>query len=173
MKKISMLIMAAAILVATTAFSEAYAQEKAMTNAEFAGLLVKVLGTPVPAGSENLPADEYYQVIANSLATVGITNFVNAAKDATITCAQFAEIVYPLVGGVEPLSIEEKLSFLIATISMPAYNLNKVLTLSEAAAILNNPNIVPLIAEAYRGPAFGSESGLAPGFTLEDTPSQS
>lgn len=150
-----------------------HAAEETITNAQFAELLVRVLGTAVPEGSEELPGDQYYEVLVNALAATGITNLVDTDPAGYVTCARFIDTIYPIVGGTQSLDIEGKREFLVATIDMPDYALNDNMIFSEAAAILNNPNFAPLVAEGYRGIAFGSESGLAPGFTLEDTASQS
>jgi hypothetical protein len=172
MRKLAFLATVTAFLAAMIAAPAAVALDEPMTNFELADLMVSILGTQLPDGAEDLPAAEYYEAMAAALAEVGITVFMNSAPDAPVTCEEFTELVYPIVGGVEPSAINEKLAFLVENIGMPEISLDKTLALSEAAQILNNPAVAPLIVEAYRSPLFTSESGLAPGFILEDTASK-
>jgi len=145
---------------------------KAITNAEFAELLMDRLGIELPAGSEDLPAEEYFEVMSNALAANGIPNFVNAKRNGPITYAEFVEVMYTVVGGKENITTEQKLKYLVANINMPEIDLTGTLTLARAIEILSNPATAPLIAEAFTPLAAGGTAGQAPGFTLEDTASQ-
>lgn len=177
MKKIVAIFCACAMLIGFAHVSSSFAKDKTMTNAEFAELVIGVIGINLPAGSNMLADNEYFEVMGNVLALNGIYNFVAADPNAHVACNEFVDVLYTMVGAEGDLSESEKLEYLINNCNMPAYGLGELITLAEATEIINNPACSVLVAEAYREPgavaaiAGGDRSDTeAPGFKLEETP---
>ncbi|MEA3489425.1 MAG: hypothetical protein U9R44_03660 [Candidatus Omnitrophota bacterium] len=175
MKKLFLFFIAGAVIATgITAFSS-MAHADAMTKAEFAELLVKSIGIELPAGSEDLSAEEYFEVMANALAVTGIDDFVGAEANEPVTFDYFVEVTYAMSGQEEDVSIEEKLKYLFDTYGIPRRGLNKTLTPAEAAAFLNNPAFAALIAEGFSPVGMGrvDRAGTeAPGYKFERTATQ-
>ena len=129
------------------------ADQIVLTNSSFADLLVKVLGVELPAGTENLAEEEYYEVLSNLLATIGIAYFANNPKGEEVSYAGFVEVLYAVVGG-EEVNSELKHKYLIETCNIPMWdNLDDSITYQEAIDLLNNPSCSTLLAEAYSPPS--------------------
>ncbi|MBN1353598.1 MAG: hypothetical protein JW994_02870 [Candidatus Omnitrophica bacterium] len=169
MKKLSIALLAGLLITVFTVMTSANASESVMTNAEFADLLVKTLGIELPQGSENLSAAEYYEVLANVLASKGILYFTNAKPDDPILAGHVAGILYALTGGTGDVNIDEIMKSLVDKGYIPAVDPNSRVSVAFAADVLNNPEFTSAMAEGYL--PIGALPGLeSPGFTLEDTP---
>ena len=163
------------LLVLTLTFSvcNVYAEDtnKVITNKEFAEILVNMMGIELPADVNELSEEEYFEVLANALASRGLTNFVGAKHDEALSSDDFIDIAFKMVGGEGDLTLEEKILLIAQKLPGIEYDLNSQPTLYGVTNFLNNPVFAPLVVEAYRPveELFGG-SGEAPGFTLEDTP---
>ena len=171
MKKLISIVAVSALLTFVATVFPSFAQAGTATNAEIAELLVKVLGIELPAGTEDLPVNEYYEVAANILAVNGINNFVGAVPDAAVSSTEFITLLYTIVGGPGGANTDEMLKVLTDSYQMPAYDPNAALTFAKAADVLNNPQFATLVAEAYSAAEALERGGAeAPGFKLEETP---
>jgi len=86
-------------LIITLLFSTALAygviQDSAViTNAEFADILVSVLGIEMPFGSDRLSDTEFFEVQSNILAEKNITQFLNEDPSAPVTRGKVADVLY-------------------------------------------------------------------------------
>lgn len=149
--------------------SAVFAADPAITNKELADILVRMTAAELPAGTEGLSEDEYYEVLANVLAARGITTFLNTSAGDEVTWEDFVKILYKMVGGTEGATAEEKFQYLVDTCEMPQGDVGEKITAAQAVSILNNPACATLVAEAYRSPEIGRRDATAPGFKLEET----
>ena len=174
-KKIIVTTVISVFLVSGIASFNVCAEENSMTGVEFAELLIGTLGVTVPAGSEDLPIGEYFEVLSNILASNGVTYFTNASWDSSVTWGDFVDVLYAMIGPGTDSTLEAKLAYLVDNGGMPSYDLNGMPTFMQAAEVLNNPSFSALIVEAY-GPPTGDvieRYGInAPGITPESTASQ-
>jgi len=142
-----------------------------ITNAEFAQILVNIIGVPVPAGTENLSDEEHFEVLSNILATAGINSFTGLNGSDPISCEIMVAALYQAMGGPDDATYDEKIAYLSQSgFDVPACfgaggNANR----SMVIAILNNPAFSNLVAEAYSPPDTGAGGGGvgAPGVVSE------
>ena len=159
MRKIIMVVCVSVFLFALVAHNS-FADESALTNVEFAELLVSTMGIELPEGTEDLSDAEYFDVIANILASRGIENFVGADPQNTITFGEMVNILYVMVGGTEELDSAGKIAYLVESGVVVDYGSpDATISLVQAQDILNNPAFADLVVEAYRPPAGVGPSG--------------
>lgn len=175
MRKTFVTLLVAAIFMLSAATVSSMADTQTMTNAEFAELVVKTLGIELPAGSEDLPRLEYFEVMSNVLAVNGIDDFIGKEADKMVSFGGFVTVVYEIAGGPPGANLKRKLAYLVTHAEVPFQNLDSTLTLAEAANILNIPACATLMAEGYssrellaRGNPNTRGEG-APSFKLEET----
>lgn len=167
MKKIWILSVAALLVgllgFATNGFSED--KPVNMTNLQLSQLLVQKLSIELPAGSDKLAPAKYYTVLANALATKGITRFLSAKPEDFFSCADFADILYAVAGGKGKLDTKGKYDYLVKNgyMSVCPTNFNEQVTIQFANAIFNNAKLSGLIAETYTAPANPAANDRNPG----------
>ena len=155
----------------TAAVFHAHADDARMTNLEFAELLVKSIGFEIPAGSEELPDGEYFEVLSGILAANGISGFETVSPEAPFTYGLMVEILYGIIGTEDWVSHDRKRAYLLEQGFLPSFPSEYVVEKPLAVDVLNNPAFAALTAEAYREPLGGDPPDAnAPGFKLEETP---
>ena len=149
---------------------------KIMTNAEFADVLVKVLGVNLPQDTDKLSDAEFFEVQANMLAERGITMFVGVEPKASVIKATVWEILNKALDEFASLRVPEGTA---ARGSVPSIFSNSIVGYSETSiedqlaylkslgfgeglegnacsedvlAALNNPNLSQVVAEGYSSP---------------------
>ncbi|NQT23031.1 MAG: hypothetical protein HQ579_06300 [Candidatus Omnitrophica bacterium] len=167
---ISIMLVALALVYPVTA------EPNAITNVEFAELLVNVLNIELPAGTEALSDQEYYEVVANILASRGIGFLVDLPASGTMTAGTLADVAYALVGGTDNLTSNQKIDYLVIRTFMENVDANSTVSLTFASDTLNNPAFIDAVAEAYEGTEGGDigdplAGGGGPGPIPEDTAS--
>ena len=172
MKKIASILLISVFLATNTTVSFVSADQNAMTNLEFADLLIRVTGIELPAGSENLSEAEYFEVVSNIFAVRGLDYWVGKDPYQVMSSTDMAEVLYTIVGGIGGLSPEQKLTFLVNGGFIAEIGAGSVITLAYATGSLNNPAFVGAIAEAYSAADALERAGSeAPGFKFEETAS--
>ena len=169
MKRIAFLIGIVAILFIPV--NNVIAAGTTMTNAEFAEVLVGVVGIPVPPGTENLSDEEYFEVLSNILATAGINDFVGLNGTDPLSQEIMTAALYGAIGGPDNATYDEKIAYL----SQNGFDITSCFGSGSAdsimvLAILNNPAFATLVAEAYSPPDTGAgDRGFtgAPGVVSE------
>ncbi len=153
------------ILVCAALFLCQAAQAQPMSNAQFADIIANVLGLEMPAGANELPDAEFFEVQASMLAERGITLFVDAQPDKKVTKCDLANVLYDALIGPNDATIEEKFDYLanLGHLSVsPGYKCD-VMSSSEITNTLNIPELSAAIAEAYSRPVRGFRKvGIAP-----------
>jgi len=89
------------------------AKEPPMTKAQFADLVIRTTGIELPAGTENLSEEEYFEVSGNILAANGIRYFMGADPNDAVLCSNLVDVLYALLGETEYLSFGEKIAYLV------------------------------------------------------------
>lgn len=180
MKKIWMFSIALlfVVLFSMSAGNFAESQTAGMTNFQLAQFMVKQVGITFPAGTDQLPPDQYYSALANALAEKGISYFSNAKADVLVTCADLADVLYALVGGKEQLDTKAKFDYLVANGYMGSCPADFKGNVSEQYLndLFNNPKLSGLVVETYirpLGPAANDTNpgANAPGVAHENKPS--
>jgi len=126
--------------------------EKNLTKVEFADLLINRLGLQMPAGSENLTPEEYYEALTNLLIQNQIWALNGTNANDTLTCGELAEALYAVVaraGAEGAVTTEEMYQYLFKRKLMPECDLNGGLTMAIIAQILISPEFTALVAEAF------------------------
>jgi len=170
MKTLYSVLITGLFIIATAIIFPSEAAADTMTNMQFAELIVSTTGLEVPAGTEGLSDEEYFEVMANLLAANGIDYFVGADANAGVTYENFINLLYALLGIDGELSFEEKRQFLADLYETPWGNIGDIVNLAQATEALNNPAYAALVAEGYSGAGGpGRGAGNAPGYGLENT----
>ena len=129
----------------------------AITNVEFAELLmVPILNAAqgeMPAETEGLSDEEYFEVLSNILASYGIDAFMDSEAGRVITIRDMVNILYKLAGGKGNPGIEEKVQYMVENEYMPPVDdVNAKVPLALAAEVIANIDFAPIVAEAYSPP---------------------
>jgi len=151
-KNIVSLLTGVLILVGIVA-TPLFADDAALTNFEMAELLVTTVGINLPQGSDQLADAEYYDTVANLLAARGITYFKDNPMTGSITAANFASILYQMLGQTGATDPQAMLSALIANGSMTQIDPGAAVSKTYALQALQNPLLKQLEAEKYQAPA--------------------
>lgn len=143
-----------------------------LTNDKLAYMLIGVLGLQMPGGSENLTADEAYEVMANILSNAGVDQFLTSDAANEVTCGEMADIVYVLLKQTDFQDTESRIVYLVNNNFMQACNVDEKLTIGQANAILSNPAFAKVVAEAYSEPIGEERVTDIPGApeAIEDQP---
>lgn len=171
MKKLLISVFSLIVILAVANF--AFAAD--LTNAQLASMIVSLIGIELPPGTENLSAQESFEVMANALATRGINAFVGADKDAAVTYGQFADIIYVMVGGTDTtLDTAGKIQYLVDNGYMGVVDPGTLVLSEDAVRIFDNPVFIGVVADTYSPPAGAdfAPMGDAPGVVPENPASQ-
>lgn len=152
MKRLFTVIVMSVLLTMGAATFTSFASDAALTNVEFAELLVKTLGMNLPTGTEDLSDSEYFEVVSNLLASRGIVYFVDRDALSAIAASDLASVLYTLIGGADDISSDEMLEFLVDGGYMSPIDSGAAISLAYATYALNNRRFVDTLAEAYRDP---------------------
>jgi hypothetical protein len=135
---------------------------ESMTNLDFAEFLVKLLGMEVPSGIEDTTNGEYYDILANMLATRGIFNFSGRPYGAAVKCSFLVDVVYLMSGESPALNADDKMAYLIENGYMdecPAGYGGDV-SFEFVAGVFNKPGMAELVAVTYIAPPEGGTAGI-------------
>lgn len=135
--------------------SYAAEEDSPLTKGQFAYILANFFEIKMPDGSDTLPKQEVYSIMAKELADKkGIGYFIGAQESDAVMCADMAEVLYSI------LKIEEKrdkysaMRFLIDKGYMKPCDSDSLITFRSAQEMLNNPSFRDsLRAEGYQEPA--------------------
>ena len=168
MSKVWVVGLLAGILVFSGSFLCQAAEDKPMSNVQFASMLADVLGLGMPENAEELSDAELFEVQANMLAERGITLFVDAKPDKQVTNCDLANVLYDALIGPNDATIKEKFDYLanLGYLAVsPGYKCD-VMGSSEITATLNIPELSRAVVEGYSPPAVGllgaAGAGIAP-----------
>ena len=139
------------------------AQEDTMTNAQFANILVDVLGLEMPADADALSDAELFEVQANMLAEAGITLFVDANPDTQTTRGAVANVLYGALIGPSDATTEDKIDHLASLGYLGTGAADGVMNSAEVIAALNVPALSTAVAEAYSPAGTGIGTGRGRG----------
>ena len=164
MKRLNVWI--AALLAGILVFSGASlcrAQKDAMTNAQFADILVGVLGLEMPADAAALSDAGLFEVQANMLAESGIVLFIDARANALVTRGVVGDVLYGALIGPSNASAQDKVDYLAKLGYISAGRVNGVMSSADIIAALNVPALSSAIAEAYSPPGGAGVGFAGPG----------
>jgi hypothetical protein len=118
-----------------------------MTNQQLAQILAEKMNITLPPGSD-------YNALANALASHGINDFLNTKPGDFISCAEFADALYSLVGGKGQLDTKGKLDYLVNNgyMSTCPADLNGQVSDQFVKDIFKNPKLSGLVGETYTNP---------------------
>lgn len=125
------------------------AQEDAMSNAQFVGLLSDILGLEMPAESQTLSDGELFEVQANMLAERGLTLFMDVEPGAPVTYSMVIEVLYGALGGPSEATFEDKVNYVSDLGYLPLPGDGDSISHDEIVTALNNPALSGAIAEGY------------------------
>jgi len=175
-KKVSICVLALALIFGANAFAD---QDNAMTNADFAYMLLGAIGAQLPQGIEDLNEAEAFEVMTNVLAANGIDTLAGADPAEPVSYGEMADVLYAVLGGGDLQGQDAKIDYLVSRGYMAKKNADEVVVLADAGDIMNNPDFAGLIAEAYSEPETGEDAasraaGLVgiPGSTPEESASR-
>lgn len=137
-------------------------ESKAMTNEQFAAMLVGVLGLEMPADADKLSDSEFFEVLANMLAERGITLFRDANPSMQVTRGNAASVLYDALRGPNNATIAEKIAYLAGLGYLRMGAANNVISSRELTDALNIPALSKAVAEAYSPPETGETGPGAP-----------
>ena len=142
------------------------AADKPMSNAQFASILVDILGIEMPADADSLSDAELFEIQANMLAERGITLFADAKPDAFVAMSGLANVLYDALIGPNNTSIEGKIDYLIKSGYIKQGKGSDLMLPNEVITTLNIPELSKAVAEGYSSPAIGllgpAGAGIAP-----------
>ena len=128
------------------------------TNAQFADILIEVLGITMPEGTDLLSDTEYYEVQANLLSERGITLFLDRDPNSEVTKGDLSDVLYAaLLGETGDVPQQEMLDELEAMGYLPGGDISDIIMLEDIIAALNLPALSQAVIEAYSpvGEEFG------------------
>jgi len=160
--KITLTVFLTGVLICAASLFCQAEEFKPMSKAEFASILVDMLGFEMPIGSDTLSDAELYEVQANMLAERGITLFVDSDAQSNVTRCNLANVLYDALIGANEDPIEKKFDYLASLGYLTAtndYQCN-VMNSSDIITALNIPELSGKLAEAYSPPTIG-ERGAA------------
>ncbi len=128
------------------------AQDESMTNAQLADILVNILGIEMPANADTLSDAELFEFQANALADRGLTLFVDASADGSVTRGAIADVLYGALVGPSTVTTEEKIDYLAGLDYISAGVADEVMGSGEIILALNVPVLSAAVAEAYSTP---------------------
>ncbi|MDD5634590.1 MAG: hypothetical protein PHW46_04860 [Candidatus Omnitrophica bacterium] len=151
MRKIfSIIIICAFILSPIAAYPIGEEGIITMTNAEFAGLLTKVIGLEAPdTSNEALSSEEIYKVLSSILAEKGINIFSNVNPDGPVTKGILADAIYGALYGASYLSVDEKILFLSDAGYLKSGSKDDVMDKTEILTTLRIPALYKKVVEPY------------------------
>ncbi len=190
MRKIKVLsIILSVSLIMLFAVPSQAQDSKAMTNAEFADILFRILELDAPEGFDELSDTEAYEVQANILAERGVTLFQNIGANDLVTQGNLCDVLssslqrvpdnvtmVPTRGATSNLfndtlfgyrgqrSIEEMSATVSGLGACPAQDPDQVMEFSKVIEALNTPALSAAVAEAYTPPGEnpGGRRGTGP-----------
>ena len=139
------------------------AEDETMANAQFASILVDVLGLKMPWNAARLTDEKLFEVQANMLAERGIMLFVDAKPDAQVTRGAVADVLYGAIIGPSTVTTDVKIDYLVSLGYISSGGADEVMSSSEVIATLNVPVLSRAVAEAYSPPGAAGVGFVGPG----------
>ena len=128
------------------------AQAETMTNTQFAGMLVDVLGLEMPADADTFSEAEIFEIWANMLAEKDIVLFADAQPNVLVTRGGIAEVLYDALIGLSDVTIEDKIDYLADLGYISTGGADDIMSFIDITAALNIPALSKALAEAYSSP---------------------
>jgi len=129
-------------------FSDAE-NETAMSNADFADLLIRVLYIDMPQGTEDLSNDELFKLQTDLLAEADINVFTDLAPDSLVTKGTVADALYSALHGYSYLTAQEKIDYFVSIGYLPSGRETDVILTQEIIAAFNVPELSQRVVEPY------------------------
>ena len=155
MKKIAILMILAFLIGFTVnGFTAENKPAAGLTNLQFAKILMQKMHLTLPAGSEKLAPNDYYNALANALAENHISQFLNTKPNDPFTCASFIDVLYAMVGGKRGLSTKDKAEYLVKNgyIKTCPANLSGQVSEQFVNETFNNSKLLGTTVENYTSP---------------------
>ena len=128
------------------------------TKAEFADVLIRVLGITLPEGSEKLSPEELYEVQANILAERNLDIFIDSNPSDIVTRGDLAAVIYVALTDDASAKEQDMVNYMSGLGYISPGDAGDTMSFDAIITTINIPELVPVFALAYSPP--GGQGGM-------------